>query len=680
MNYFFKRPFRLALSRRASKIRQVPVRSCPRYTLGWMLTLLALCGHSLADEALITDPASPPVRTVARVFKPGAVLSIRGSANATSFQRFRMQWARGVLPSTGWSTNGINLAGGGTSQVTNGLLGTWNSSGATQADYYSFRLFVDTPGVTNQAQTYAYFEPDLFSTNWPRWLDQAPGYSSAMPVRKSNGQMRLALVNPRYLSTPVPSLLWIFEADGSAFTTNVLDNASSMQPAVADLEAAPGDELVAAEWNQLRVFRQDGSSVVLAEPIWSNLQYALVTFADLDGDGTLEVLALGSVLSDSRGLLYAWRINGQMFTGNYPITIPDANSTLRFQEWGRIVPSDFDGDGKPELLVVAGDSGASFSLRMFKADGTAANWPAITLDGTFQQVAVGDLDGDDVPEIVLTYSDAGGVNLAQVYSSTGAPAAGWPVQLGGGTPTRVILADLNRDGTNEIIATAFADLNVLRRDGSKFPGAWPVQGNGFQPFGRPAVTDVDGDGRAEIILIRHNVVFSTPFYNEPTLVAYRNDGTVARSWRLLGANGNQPYGDGAPLAGDFDGDGTLEIAINYRLITGGDISGSLQQGVLTVLHLPVPYRHDPRDWPMAFRDTRNSSAAFTAAKLRMAKSGANVVLSWPRQPDPATVQSASNLAAPSWSSLPNPVVLSNGFNRITISPASAHQWYRLRYP
>lgn len=633
-------------------------------------------------DAVITSPASPAVRSVAAVYKPGAAINLVGNADGAAFQRFYVEWAKGINPVSGWTSTDITLAGGGLSPITGEALATWNSGSITQADFHSIRrLRVAETSVTNTVSTYVYLEPDLFSTNWPQWLDQAPGNSCLLPARTPSGQTQLVLVNPPYLSTTLPSRLWQFSADGASLLTNALDRGSYMQPAVGNLDGADGDEIIVAEWNQLRIFYPDGSTFVLPRSNNANCQHVLVTLADLDGDGQLEILGLGSNLANSDGWLYAWRTNGQMFSANYPVLLPDANYDLRsLDRAGRILPLDVDADGIPELLVLAGDTSSTFSLRMLHADGSPTDWPTIALGGQYFQAVAGDLNRDGLPEIVVAYEDADGANRLAAYSTQGTLLPGWPLQVGSGTPMHALLADLNRDGTNEIIATSFAGLFVFKPDGAKFPGAWPVQGNGFQPFSMPSVGDIDGDGIAEILVVRHNTVFSSPFYTDVNLIAYRTNASIARTWRLFGANGNQPTQDGPPLIGDFDGDGRVDLAVNYRIVTGGDISGGLQQGVVTVLGLNAPYRPDRRDWPMYYRDTRNSSVGFEPAALSMTKAAGNLTLAWPLQPDRGTLQDNTNLSSNVWYPLSANASPTNGQYRITLPATNSHRLFRLNYP
>jgi hypothetical protein len=653
------------------------IRHVLRATLCGLLVFSAK--KSMAD-ALISSPALPPVPSVAAVYRPGTTLNINGSANGANFQWFRVEWARGINPGSGWSNTGIILTAGGVGRVTNSLLAAWNSGVVTQADFYSIRLLEAETSITNTVSTYVYLEPDLYSTNWPRWLDQAAGFMSVVPARGSSGQTRLAIVNPIWMSTTLPSRLWLWQVDGSSFTTNVLSYGGGTQPAVADLGGTVGDEILVAEGLALRVFNPDGSSYALTPTRSSNFQSSLVTLADLDGDGQLEIIALGTDQMNSTAWLYAWRTNGLMFSTNYPVQIPDANSDLRAQECNRVIPLDVNADGKPELLVVGGDSSSSFSLRMLQADGAPANWQTKVVNGTFEQLIAGDLDNDGLAEFVLAYCNSGYTNLVQVYSSDGSPRAGWPVQLGDALPVGMLLADLNRDGINEIVVREYDDLYVFRPNGSNYPGAWPILGDGFRVFSMPVVGDIDGDGLPEIVAERDGTVYGSPNYKDVNLVAYRGNGTVARSWRLLGANGNQPIADGTPLIGDFDDDGNVDLAVNYRVISGGGTSGYLHEGVMTVLRLSAPFRPDHRDWPVSFHDTRNSAVGFMAAKLRLARSSGNLMLSWPLQPDAAALQFTDELQTTSWNPLATPIVLSNGLNTSAIQATNVHRWYRLQYP
>ena len=641
------------------------------------LSLILSVRAASGDGPAIINPPVPGVPSVATEIKPG-IIRLVGSTGTTDFHSFTVQWGEGISPAI-WFTNGITLAGAGNSPVSNGLLATWDSTTITQADYYSLLLTVDDTTYTAQTNTLVYLQPDLYSTNWPRWLDEAPTFSM-IPARNTNGQTRLSLVNPVWLGSPFPSRLWMFSVDGSSLTTNTtLSTASYLQPAVGNVNGAPGDEVIVGENGYLQVFRPDFSSYFLVPSSSVNYLNGSIALSDLDGDGSQDVVALGGSPSDA--WLMAWNTNGQVTSANYPVHISDANPSLRgVLSASRIVAVDMDGDGKSEVLVVAGENSSSFSLRLIRGDGTPANWPTNVVSGTFLQVIAGDLDGDGKPEIVLYYQDTNSVNTVQVFNSDGSPRAGWPVQLSGFGGSGLLMADLAHNGKQEVIAAAYATLYVFNADGSNYPG-WPHVGGSFETLGVPVVGDVDGDGLPEIVVTHDNVFYGGgQFYHQTSLVAFRKDGTISRSWQLMGANGNQPAANGTPVIGDFDGDGKAELAVNFQVISGGGLDGGLSEGVLTVLRLGTPYLPNRRDWPMYLHDGASTSAGFTAAKLRVAESGNKAALSWPLQPNPTVLQYNDNMNTGFWNTLPGSVTLSNGLLSASDSGTNAHRFYRLQYP
>ena len=114
--------------------------------------------------------------------------------------------------------------------------------------------------------------------------------------------------------------------------------------------------------------------------------------------------------------------------------------------------------------------------------------------------------------------------------------------------TAPVLADLDGDGTPEIIVETDNALNVWRGDGSTYPG-WPVTwGSGFLESCAPVVGDVDGDQQPDIV---------TCIYRnyDAELRAYRRNGTM-----LPGFPKTPPSGGGVgPAIADIDRDGRNEI-------------------------------------------------------------------------------------------------------------------------
>ena len=101
--------------------------------------------------------------------------------------------------------------------------------------------------------------------------------------------------------------------------------------------------------------------------------------------------------------------------------------------------------------------------------------------------------------------------------------------------------------------------------------------------------------------------YSPLFHSVPQLLAIRNDATTVRSWRLFGANGNQPFRGAVPMVGDFNRDGNLDIGLTYKTVTGGTTSGKLEKGVATVLTTGTPFRAVDAEWPMPHQNRRNTA-------------------------------------------------------------------------
>jgi hypothetical protein len=586
-----------------------------RYTI--RLRALNLGGVSFEDRIqitvdydFITTPSRPAWPSVASVYKPGASIAVVGTAAGLNFREFRVEWARGRDATSGWTNSGIALVGDGLGSVTNGLLATWDSGGITQADYYTIRLTSDKTAFTNEAKTYVYLEPDLYSTNWPQWFDSCPS-GGVLPARDAQGHTRLIIMNPRYSNVTFPPTLWSFALDGSS-QTSPLCFGNYTQVAVGSVASAGGDEIIVTDdvvpgdWQgpgQIKIFPANaGSAITIFPSVPLSFWDALVTLADLTGDGVPEILALAAGLSGNSNLLYAWTATGALVSSNFPIAVSDANDTLRSNGSNRVMPLLND-DGRSEILVATGNTNDTFSLKKYTADGSPAAWPARTFNGQFDRMVSGDVDGDGRREIVVSYYNSTDTEgFVEVLSPDGATLPGWPVRFPNGG-VNVALGDLDCDGVDEIIAKDTWNIYVLRGDGTPLSSAWPLRP--YPQLCRPlAVADVNGDGFPEILTTDLGGLVGTE------LRAYDRDARLVRSWNLLGFDGRLPNSAVGLLVGDFDGNGKLDIAVNYALETGTPLSGWEDHGALTVLALDVPFIRNPHDWPMDYHDPQNTANDF----------------------------------------------------------------------
>ncbi len=563
----------------------------------------------IVDYVGITNPAASI--SIDNVHKPGTVVPISGRATGPSFQSYELQWARGANATNGWSTAGVTLTAGGGAPLTNGELGQWETPSIMPPDFYTIRLLVHNAEFTSEDHVMIYLEPDLASTNDPVWLELALlTDNSILPAADASGNIWLQglAYNPWQYPAPPWAKLWSFSPDLSVVRTQAMVKSGYHQPAIGDFDGLPGDEIVAVENNRLQVFRPDLTSSFLNPVPGSGLAMSQLVIADLDGDGQPEVLGLASLTNAS--LLHVWTPSGAQLTTNFPVVVPSLNGDNSAFAQNQLLAVDLDGDGKKEILVVQGVGGTNaFSFAAFNWDGTPRAWPATAYPGRFHQFAAGDFDRDGRAEIVFTYSDPsnGNWNRAVLLGPDGAVEPGWPVDLGGiyagQNDAYIALADMDRDGLDEIVIASKDMLHVLRQDGTPLNSSWPMTSYYYE-LGALVVADIDGDTYPEILCLRDKTltIFGEPFIWPYSLGAYDRNAREVKAWCLFGGSGTRPYHHGSVTVGDFNQDGKVEIVVHEPMVGP---SGRLESGVVTAFALNAPY--EDGDWPMNLHDPQNTA-------------------------------------------------------------------------
>jgi subtilisin family serine protease len=209
---------------------------------------------------------------------------------------------------------------------------------------------------------------------------------------------------------------------------------------------------------------------------------------------------------------------------------------------------DIDGNGSKEILI-----GYDTKVSIIDHNGNQLpGWPQ-SIDpqnsGAHLQIspAVADLDNDGSPEIIA----ANDQSKTFIFRADGTLWPGWPKNLGSSF-TNLAIDDLNGDGTKEIIVTTYGSVRIYDLNGVFFPG-FPIFTNTSNT--PPAIGDVDGDGQKE-------VVFAT-LTGPSKLYMIKANGTVMPGWPrsinpLLASNF---VAFSNPVLGDLDGDGKLECVI-----------------------------------------------------------------------------------------------------------------------
>ncbi len=237
-------------------------------------------------------------------------------------------------------------------------------------------------------------------------------------------------------------------------------------------------------------------------------------------------------------------------------------------------PTDFTGDGKDDIVAfnqgslndvfVATSNGAGFA-------GTSVKWnDFFGLNG--ETLLTGDFNGDGKDDIV-TFT---GGTLGDVYVglSTGAGFLGgakWHDWFAPGAEVAAV-GDVNGDGKDDIVTFTggtLGDVYVALSTGTSF-GPGQKWHEFFAPAGEfPAVGDVNGDGKADIITFFRGPVTSADVY-----VALSNGAGfgAGQKWHDLFAVGAEQ-----PRVGDFNGDGKADIA-TFTCDANADVYVALSTG------------------------------------------------------------------------------------------------------
>src|ERR1700728_736603 len=333
-----------------------------------------------------------------------------------------------------------------------------------------------------------------------------------------------------------------------------------------------------------------------------------VSLADTNGDGKLDVLVTNSCSggdfecgSGAVNVLLGYG-DGTLQAGIIYSAPGSANG---------LATGDVNGDGKPDLVIAnecnTDCSAGTVSILLNNGDGTFQTGNTYPSGGQYTLwAATGDVNGDGKADIVLS-NQCGVPNVCTTSSvsvllgngdGTFQPATSYSLTSNDGES--IVLGDVNGDGKLDIVVVLqCADntcsggaVNVLLGNGDgTFQPAVAYSSAGVYAVGG-AIGDVNGDGKADIVLINDCNDNNTCANGTAAVLLGNGDGTFQPA--VLYSTGGQSA-NSMQLA-DINGDGKLDIvaenrcASNSNCSTGslvvllGNGDGTFQTGIATVMN------------------------------------------------------------------------------------------------
>ena len=358
--------------------------------------------------------------------------------------------------------------------------------------------------------------------------------------------------------TPVNDAPTFETRDPTAFTTNIITDTNDglvsegvVSAYATDIDLDGDLDLVtsAIDGGVIAWQENDGTGNFTTRTVENNVQGVFQsTTADINEDGHQDIIsAVSGISSSSTGTINWYQNDGNQVFNRIVI-----DNNLTFVR--SVTTDDVDDDGDIDVLAATGDGilwyendgsdNPNFLKHTISTVGTLGRWVTTTdVDGD------GDLDvvsADVISDSITWHENDGNQNFTDHTVTASADGV-----------RSLAVADVDSDGDNDLLSASNNDNTIAwyENDGSGNFVERTISNSAIGAFGVTAA-DIDNDGDIDVLSAARGA---------ETYYLYENDGTENFTSHIIDDNTANTRGAFSITTGDFNNDGTLDVATAARV-------------------------------------------------------------------------------------------------------------------